>query len=183
MRALRMLEKYDDAIRARVRSEVAGALGREASNEALIEAALRAHAAIDGAGPRTPALEPACAAGCSYCCHVHAYATTPELLANRRASPAALESGGAERAPGEARAASEPRLGPERRATLAGEDPLRAAGSRRALYDLRGAPPPLPSIPLLLRRALSRGLRGARRAFAGAQPAPRAGKGRRGGGL
>jgi len=30
---------------------------------------------------RNPTCLPACAEGCSYCCHVHAYATLPEILA------------------------------------------------------------------------------------------------------
>ena len=78
MRALRVLQQRDEAIRARVAEEV-GSLGGERTLESM---ALAAHAAMEretsrGNGSRVPA----CSAGCSYCCHVHAYATVPEILA------------------------------------------------------------------------------------------------------
>lgn len=47
--------------------------------------AIAAQAALDdaarGALARRPALEPACAAGCSWCCHVDVEASIPEVLA------------------------------------------------------------------------------------------------------
>jgi Fe-S-cluster containining protein len=80
VRALRVLQQRDQAIRDRVAAEVTGPLGRDD----LESAALAAHAAMErettralGAASRVPA----CSAGCSYCCHVHAYATLPEILA------------------------------------------------------------------------------------------------------
>ena len=57
------------------------ALDGEVSDDAQIAAARCAQVEIDRAGPRAPALQPVCAAGCSYCCHVHAEVTRPELLA------------------------------------------------------------------------------------------------------
>lgn len=85
MRALRVLQGHREAIRTRVKGEVAARLGGGARPEDLAGAAVRAHAALDEEGRRAlarpGALQPACAAGCSYCCHVHADATAPEILA------------------------------------------------------------------------------------------------------
>lgn len=46
---------------------------------------------------KTPALAPACSAGCAHCCHVHAYATAPEVFAvanhlRKTLSPKMLQS-------------------------------------------------------------------------------------------
>jgi len=80
VRALRVLQEQRESIRARVQGEVARALG-----EGLDGAAAPAHQAMDEEWRRSlarpNALEPACSAGCSYCCHVHADATVPEVLA------------------------------------------------------------------------------------------------------
>jgi Fe-S-cluster containining protein len=87
MRALVVLRRQDEAITARVKAEVASALGGDLSPTALADAAARAHAALDAAGASAlarGAAAPACSAGCSYCCHVHADATVPELLAITR---------------------------------------------------------------------------------------------------
>ena len=85
MRSLKVLERRDEAIRARVKGEVAPLLGGERSASALAGAAMRAHAAIDEetqrALSRPGSPEPACSAGCSYCCHVYVDVTVPELLA------------------------------------------------------------------------------------------------------
>ncbi len=80
MRALRVLHERDQAIRERARQEVESRLGEPS----LESAALAAHAAMERETSRvqgTCASVPACSAGCSYCCHVHAYATVPEILA------------------------------------------------------------------------------------------------------
>ncbi|MDI3289298.1 YkgJ family cysteine cluster protein [Polyangium sp. 15x6] len=80
MRALRVLQQRDEAIRARVARDVEDRLG-EGNLESL---ALAAHAAMERETTRargTGARAPACSAGCSYCCHVHAHATLPEILA------------------------------------------------------------------------------------------------------
>lgn len=85
VRSLNVLERREEARSARVQGEVAPLLGGERSADALVAAAKRAHAAIDEetqralSRPGTP--EPACSAGCSYCCHVHVDVTVPELLA------------------------------------------------------------------------------------------------------
>lgn len=87
MRALHVLRHHDEAITARVRASIASALDGEHTPEALVEAATRAHAELDEAGQRVidrHALTIACAAGCSYCCHVHADVTVPEILAITR---------------------------------------------------------------------------------------------------
>ncbi|MEP7124523.1 MAG: YkgJ family cysteine cluster protein [Byssovorax sp.] len=87
VRALVVLRQHDAAITARVKADVASALAGERTIDAVIAAAERAHAALDDAGRRTiakGALTIACAAGCSYCCHVHADVTVPELLAITR---------------------------------------------------------------------------------------------------
>ena len=85
MRSLKLLERRDEAIRARVEGEVAPLLAGERSAGALVGAALRAHAALDKEAQRALSRpgspEPACSAGCSYCCHVHVDVTVPELLA------------------------------------------------------------------------------------------------------
>lgn len=85
MRALRLLQGHSEAIRARVKGEVAARLGRGAAAAALVDGAACAHAALDEEGRRAlarpGALLPACSAGCSYCCHVHVDATVPEILA------------------------------------------------------------------------------------------------------
>lgn len=66
-----------------------------------MEAAVHAHATLDEEGRRAlarpGALQPACSAGCSFCCHVHVDATVPEILAiashlRRSVGLAALES-------------------------------------------------------------------------------------------
>jgi Fe-S-cluster containining protein len=87
VRALVVLRHHDEAITARVKADVTSALGHELTVDALTDAAERAHAALDDAGQRViarDALTIACAAGCSYCCHVHADVTVPELLAITR---------------------------------------------------------------------------------------------------
>jgi hypothetical protein len=73
----------DEATRARVRAAVLGALACDPTD--LVGAARAAHAALDAEEGRAlgrwqgPA--PACAAGCSSCCHVHVEVTGPEVLA------------------------------------------------------------------------------------------------------
>ena len=98
VRALRVLQQRSEAIRARVRAAVSGQLGQDPSPAGLVDAAVCAHAALDNEGRRALARpgapEPACSAGCSYCCHVHADASAPEILAvashiRRAFSPAA----------------------------------------------------------------------------------------------
>lgn len=87
VRALAVLRQHDEAITARVKADVASALDGARDVGAVIDAAERAHAALDDAGRRViarGALTIACAAGCSYCCHVHADVTVPELLAITR---------------------------------------------------------------------------------------------------
>jgi Fe-S-cluster containining protein len=87
VRALVVLRQHDEAITAGVKADVTSVLGREITTETIIDAAERAQAALDDAGRRAidrGADVPACAAGCSYCCHVHADATVPELLAITR---------------------------------------------------------------------------------------------------
>jgi Fe-S-cluster containining protein len=87
VRALAVLRQHDAAITARVKADVASALDGARDVDAVIDAAERAHAALDDAGRRvlaSGALTIACAAGCSYCCHVHADVTVPELLAITR---------------------------------------------------------------------------------------------------
>lgn len=85
VRALRVLQQEREAIASRVEAEISSVLGAPPAAEALAPAAVHAHAALDEAGrralarPGAPA--PACAAGCSYCCHVHVDATAPEILA------------------------------------------------------------------------------------------------------
>jgi Fe-S-cluster containining protein len=87
VRALHVLRHHDEAITAAVKADVASALGGDTSIASVITAAERAHAALDEAGRRVidrHALTIACAAGCSYCCHVHADVTVPEILAIAR---------------------------------------------------------------------------------------------------
>lgn len=87
MRALVVLRQQATAITAQVKADVAPRLDGALSPEALADAAERAHAAVDAAGQRAlahGATTPACAAGCSYCCHVHADVTVPEILAITR---------------------------------------------------------------------------------------------------
>ena len=87
VRALVVLRQHEQAITASVKADVAGLLGGELSPGVVADAAERAHAALDEAGRRALARgapAPACAAGCSYCCHVHADATVPELLSIAR---------------------------------------------------------------------------------------------------
>jgi len=88
MRSLRVLNERAEAIRARVRGEIAGLVDREPGDAGLVAAALHAHAALDAEGARvlarSPSSTPACAAGCSFCCHVHVDATAPEILAIER---------------------------------------------------------------------------------------------------
>jgi Fe-S-cluster containining protein len=82
MRALRVIQRQSFLISERVRASVALELAE--SNDAAA-AARRGHREMDDevsrALARTPSEPPACGAGCSYCCHVHAEATMPELLA------------------------------------------------------------------------------------------------------
>lgn len=110
MRALPLLDDRWDAIRRRWQGELAALLGGD-----LAAAAARAHVAMElemgRALLRAPA--PDCAAGCSWCCHVHADATVPEILA----------------AAAHVRAA----LGPEARAAL--RDRLTAQAARVADLD------------------------------------------------
>jgi len=84
MRALKILGQRDAAIRARARRATAEAL-EDAGLSALVGAARRAEQMMEEEGERArlgaPAMAPACAAGCSFCCHVNAYATAPEVLA------------------------------------------------------------------------------------------------------
>jgi Fe-S-cluster containining protein len=87
VRALVVLRQHEQAITASVKADVAALLGGELSPDGIADAAERAHAALDAAGQRELARgapAPACAAGCSYCCHVHADATVPELLSIAR---------------------------------------------------------------------------------------------------
>lgn len=87
VRALVVLRQHDAAITARVKADVAIALDGARTIEAIVAAAERAHSALDEAGRRviaSGALTIACAAGCSYCCHVHADVTVPEVLAITR---------------------------------------------------------------------------------------------------
>lgn len=80
-----------------MKDEVAGLLTGKTGD--LAGVAVRAHAALDEeagrALARPGAIQPACSAGCSYCCHVHVDATVPEVLAvvehlERTRSPEAL---------------------------------------------------------------------------------------------
>jgi Fe-S-cluster containining protein len=87
MRALVVLRQQATAITAQVKAEVAGLLDGAISTEEIADAAERAHVALDAAGQRVIARgapAPACSAGCSYCCHVHADVTVPEILAITR---------------------------------------------------------------------------------------------------
>jgi Fe-S-cluster containining protein len=83
VRALRILQEQREAIRLRVQDEVARAVGEDPAG-----AACRAHEAMDEEWRRSlarqNALQPACSAGCSHCCHVHADATIPEVMAVAR---------------------------------------------------------------------------------------------------
>ncbi len=88
VRALVVLKQHEAAITAQVKADVTRVLDGEAlSPSTIADAAERAHAALDAAGHRALARgaeAPVCAAGCSYCCHVHADATVPELLSIAR---------------------------------------------------------------------------------------------------
>lgn len=88
VRALVVLQQREAAITAQVKADVTRILDRgDLSPGVIADAAERAHAALDEAGHRAVARgaeAPVCAAGCSYCCHVHADATVPELLAIAR---------------------------------------------------------------------------------------------------
>jgi Fe-S-cluster containining protein len=83
VRALRVLQEQSEAIRLRVQGDVARALGEDPAS-----AACCAHEAMDEEWRRSlarqNALQPACSAGCSHCCHVHADATIPEVMAVAR---------------------------------------------------------------------------------------------------
>ena len=84
VRALRVLQQQSESLRARVEAEVASRLDGAPTPETAIAAAAHAHAVMEEAGARVlahGARRPACAAGCSHCCHVHADATVPEILA------------------------------------------------------------------------------------------------------
>ena len=83
VRALQVLRHHDEAITAAVKADVASALGDDLTIATVVEGAERALLALDAAGQRLierQALTIACAAGCSYCCHVHADVTIPEIL-------------------------------------------------------------------------------------------------------
>lgn len=93
MRALRVIQQRTAATRERVRAVVVEAL----VEGDVVEATRRAHRQLDAeiarAIARDPGNAPACAAGCSYCCHVHVDATPAEvslvaehLRANRSAT-------------------------------------------------------------------------------------------------
>lgn len=79
-RALRVLQQRAAATSERVRASVAEGL---VAGE--LAATRTAHRALDAEVARVlardPAAPPACAAGCSYCCHVNADATRGEVLA------------------------------------------------------------------------------------------------------
>lgn len=84
VRALRVLQRRRESICAGAQADVARPLGGAITPAALAEAAVRAQARMDDAGARALAdrdRAPACAAGCSHCCHVHADASIPEILA------------------------------------------------------------------------------------------------------
>lgn len=93
MRALRVIqEKQATTIRARVREVVSADLGRGD----VLRATRSAHRELDEVAMRATAHDkPECAAGCSYCCHVHVDATPAEVDAVAEhlhgASPAFLE--------------------------------------------------------------------------------------------
>jgi Fe-S-cluster containining protein len=80
-----MIREHGAAVSARVEGAVAALLDGGSAPEALIRAAAHAHAVLDDEGARALARsvvgQPACSAGCSYCCHVHVEATVPEILA------------------------------------------------------------------------------------------------------
>ena len=88
VRALVVLKQHEAAITAQVKADVTRLLDSgDLSPSVIADAAERAHAALDEAGHRALARgaeAPVCAAGCSYCCHVHADATVPELLSIAR---------------------------------------------------------------------------------------------------
>ncbi len=87
VRALHVLRNHAEAITARVKADVLAALGGELTIVTVVAAAEHAHAALDEVGQRVvarDALTIACAEGCSYCCHVHADVTVPEILAITR---------------------------------------------------------------------------------------------------
>jgi Fe-S-cluster containining protein len=91
MRALRVLQHRSEALAARVEAEVGGAIGTGLGAAAAV-AANAMDRAIQGAIERGAA--PACAAGCSWCCHVHVDASAPEIFAAAAfvaASPRAAE--------------------------------------------------------------------------------------------
>lgn len=95
MRALRVLQHRSEVLAARVEAEVGRAI---ASGATACDVATSAERAMDGAIERAmardPGARPACAAGCSWCCHVHVDASAPEILAASAfvaASPRARE--------------------------------------------------------------------------------------------
>ena len=96
VRRLPILLERHEAVVSRWQGSIA-----ELLPEGLAAAARAAHAAMEvetrRALSRGPALTPACAAGCSWCCHVHADASVPEILAaaahlRRARSPEALSA-------------------------------------------------------------------------------------------
>lgn len=79
MRALRVVQQRAVAICERVRA----AVGTELELGDVVSATRRAHRELDAEAARAIAREseaPACSAGCSHCCHVHAEATRAEIL-------------------------------------------------------------------------------------------------------
>lgn len=83
VRVLRVIQQRTVAICDRVRAAVASEL--ELGD--VVAATRRAHRELDAEAARAIAREseaPACSAGCSHCCHVHAEATHAEVLAIAR---------------------------------------------------------------------------------------------------
>jgi Fe-S-cluster containining protein len=83
MRALRVVQARNANLAERVAGDVAEILEEDGSPSALVRAVEHAHRALDEQTRRVRMLgvNPACAAGCSHCCHVHVEATEPEVLA------------------------------------------------------------------------------------------------------
>ncbi len=92
MRALRVLRARDDRVIGAVEREVASAPDPSSRAERAFAAMDRETALAAERGPR-----PACAAGCSWCCHVHVEATGAEVeaaaaLVTRTFAPAARDA-------------------------------------------------------------------------------------------
>ncbi|AKT40542.1 YkgJ family cysteine cluster protein [Chondromyces crocatus] len=101
MRALKVIQQRRDATRDQVRSELVRLFLADPSEQGTTHAVGRAYALLDTEARRVlaaiPGSGPACAPGCSFCCHVHADATMPELLTvatalRRTLSPEALDT-------------------------------------------------------------------------------------------